>query len=181
MILVAWFSDGPGRSRSRTLSLTRLMDSRSCSWRHDALVLSAPIATLLRIGQKWHLRARYSKLYFLKFLISEKMLPWIWLAERTRASWPWMKSIRRGRERVRDRERPGPSKNQAMILDAGRNRSNSRKKTHNKNNSRSKEENKKSPPTYDRESNQGRTSVTFVLPADISLPPKITILGEVER
>jgi len=61
--------------------------SRPRPRRHDALVLSAPIATLLRIGQKWHLRARYSKLYFLKFLISENMLHSIWLAERTRTSW----------------------------------------------------------------------------------------------
>ena len=32
----------------------------------------------------------------------------------TSRTWPWMKSIRRGRERVRDRERPGPSENQAI-------------------------------------------------------------------
>ena len=31
----------------------------------------------------------------------------------TSRTWPWMKSIRRGRERVRDRERPGSSENQA--------------------------------------------------------------------
>ena len=36
----------------------------SCSWRHDALVLREPIAKLLRNGQKWHLRARFSKLDF---------------------------------------------------------------------------------------------------------------------
>ena len=80
--------------RSRSLAVTHSLPSpsdglhsRSCSWRHNALVLFAPIATLLRIGQKWHLRARYSKLYFLKFLISENMLHSIWLAERKRASW----------------------------------------------------------------------------------------------
>ena len=80
--------------RSRSLAVAHSLPSpsdglhsRSCSWRHDALVLSAPIATLLRNGQKWYLRARYSKLYSLKFLISENMLHSIWLAERTRASW----------------------------------------------------------------------------------------------
>ena len=99
--------------RSRSLAVTHSLPSpsdglhsRSCSWRHDALVLSAPIATLLRIGQKWHLRARYSKLYFLKFLISENMLHLIWLAERRRASWrhehdlEWSPSDGEGRECV---------------------------------------------------------------------------------
>ena len=99
--------------RSRSLAVTHSLPSpsdglhsRSCSWRHDALVLSAPIATLLRIGQKWHLRARYSKLYFLKFLISENMLHWLWLAERRRASWrhehdlEWSPSDGEGRECV---------------------------------------------------------------------------------
>ena len=97
--------------RSRSLAVTQSLPSpsdglhsRSCSWRHDAIVLSAPIATLLRIGQKWHLRARYSKLYFLKFLISENMLHLIWLAERRRASWrhehdlEWSSSDGEGRE-----------------------------------------------------------------------------------
>ena len=99
--------------RSRSLAVTHSLPSpsnglhsRSCSWRHDALVLSASIATLLRIGQKWHLRARYSKLYFLKFLISENMLHSIWLTERTRASWrhehdlEWSPSDGEGRECV---------------------------------------------------------------------------------
>ena len=36
----------------------------------------------------------------------------------TLRTWPWMKSIRRGRERLRDRERPGPSENQAIVLSA---------------------------------------------------------------
>ena len=36
--IIAWFLDGPGRSRSRTLSLPRLMDFIQG---HDALVLSA--------------------------------------------------------------------------------------------------------------------------------------------
>ena len=36
----------------------------------------------------------------------------------TSRTWPWMKSIRRGRERVRDRERPGPSENQATVVRA---------------------------------------------------------------
>ena len=110
--------------RSRSLAVTHSLPSpsdglhsRSCSWRHDALVLSAPIATLVRIGQKWNLRARYSKLYFLKFLISENVTFDLIGGKNkgvmTPRTWPWMKSIRRGRERVRDRERPGPSENQA--------------------------------------------------------------------
>ena len=113
--------------RSRSVAVTHSLPSPSyglhsgsCSWRHDALVLSAPIATLLRIGQKWHLRARYSKLYFLKFLISENVtFDLIGRKNKgvmTSRTWPWMKSIRRGRERVRDRERPRPSENQTRLI-----------------------------------------------------------------
>ena len=36
----------------------------------------------------------------------------------TTRTWPWMKSIRRGRERVPDREWPGPSENQASLTAA---------------------------------------------------------------
>lgn len=54
-------------------------------------------------------------------------------------------------------------------------------KANHKNNSLSKVENRESPSTYDRESNRGRTSAPAVLPGDISLRPKITILGEVKR
>ena len=113
--LIQWCPGGNSLilRRSRSLAVTHSLPSpsdglhsRSCSWRHNALVLSAPIATLLRIGQKWHLRARYSKLYFLKFLISENILHSIWLAERTRATWrhehdlEWSPSDGEGRECV---------------------------------------------------------------------------------
>ena len=68
---------------------------RPCSFRANS---NAP--------KNWNFCARYSKLYFLKFLISENMLHSIGLAERTRASWrhehdlEWSPSDGEGRECV---------------------------------------------------------------------------------
>ena len=123
-LTLAWFSDGPGRSRflSRALSLPRLMDLvQSRVLDVIAACEFCPIRGNVTVLQKWGMRGMWlciSLVNICTFLTSVIIGYSDTKGAMTSRTRLWTKSIRRGRERARDknRERPGLSENQARLI-----------------------------------------------------------------